>query len=465
VVFSAKVDDHIAATLRRWADVGLRPEACTIWSVVDGRRQPLEIFISYAHEDEDLKRKLLEHMSGVRKRGIKIWDDGLIVPGQEWDNEIQAHLKSSSVILLLISSSFLNSDYINRIEMQEAFARDQRREAVVVSILLRPVDMEGFDSIKRLQILPAGEKPVVEWGVERGFTNVVQGINRVLRELAPNLPAVDFASGDNGQEIRRQTQRNPGGNEEELGIRTQGNPSGTNGGETARVSQTNTTRSDMGPDKVALLLERSRLEKLQTNQAELESYVRFYIGLESSGRTVKLRDLVVSVRDYDERAAQQGSRAFWGSVEEALNEIRPLGTVARPPAELQEKTATLDATLEEANALVGRIQDSKPDAADERAGLTSDFLRCLRSLRDESTRMLDMCRTEAESVLQDLIVLLEVIFGNVPQDVGGTSRAWTSSREHDAKFTQASAGASGATAVRRQSHDLQQAGLTGGSTS
>ena len=435
--------------------------------MVDGRRQPPEIFVSYAHEDEDLKRKLLEHMSGIRKRGIKIWDDGLIVPGQEWDTEIQAHLKSSSVILLLISSSFLNSDYVNRVEMKEAFARHERREAVVVSILLRSVDMEGFDAIERLQILPAGEKPVVDWGVERGFTNVVQGINRMLRELL----GVDFASGDKGEETRIQTHQNPGANEEfspvqlvpEVGIRTQGNPSGTSGGETARVS--NTTRSDVGPDKVALLLERSRLEKLQANQAELDSHVRFYIGLESSGRTVKLRDLVVSVRDYDERAAQQGARAFWGSVEERLNEIRPLGTVARPPAELQEKTATLDATLEEANALLGRIQDSKPDAADERTGLTSDFLRCLRSLRDESTGLLDMCRTEAESVLQDLIVLLEIIFGNVPQDVSGTSRDWTSSREYDAKFTRAHEGAFGATAVRRQSHDLQQAGLTGGSSS
>jgi TIR domain len=431
--------------------------------VVDGRGQPPEIFISYAHEDANLKRTLLEHMSGIRKRGIKVWDDGLIVPGQEWDNEIQAHLMSSSVILLLISSSFLNSDYIDRVEMLAAFARHEKGEASVVSILLRPVDLEGFDAIKRLQILPDGGKPVVEWGVAKGFTNVVKGINRVLRELG--LAGVDFASGDNGEEIWRQTQRNPVSNDQEAGIRTQGNPSGTNGGETARVSQTNRTRSDMGPDKVALLLERSRLEKLQANQAELESYVRFYIGLESSGRTVKLRDLVVSVRDYDERAAQQGSRAFWGSVEERLNEIRPLETVARPPAELREKTATLDAILEEANALVGRIQDSKPDGADERASLTSDFLSRLRSLRDDSTDMLDMCRTEAESVLHDLIVLLEIIFGNVPQDVAGTSRPWTSSRAHDAKFTRAPQDASGVTAMRRQSNDLQQAGLTRGSTS
>lgn len=76
------------------------------------------IFISYAHEDvqwlERLKTHLLEHSSG---RSLMIWDDSKIQAGENWRNQIRAALASTRVAVLMVSSHFLESEYINKMEL------------------------------------------------------------------------------------------------------------------------------------------------------------------------------------------------------------------------------------------------------------------------------------------------------------------------------------------------------------
>src|SRR5438874_2288017 len=96
---------------------------------------PLTIFYSYAHEDESLQKQLERHLSLLRRQGlISGWHDRQIVAGTEWAQEIDARLETASIILLLISSDFLASDYCYGIEMQRALERHQRGEARVIPI-------------------------------------------------------------------------------------------------------------------------------------------------------------------------------------------------------------------------------------------------------------------------------------------------------------------------------------------
>jgi hypothetical protein len=67
--------------------------------------QPLEIFYSYAHEDEELRDKLEKHLSLLKRQGvISDWHDREITAGSEWANQISEHLESAQIILLLIMS-------------------------------------------------------------------------------------------------------------------------------------------------------------------------------------------------------------------------------------------------------------------------------------------------------------------------------------------------------------------------
>ncbi|MEQ1292540.1 toll/interleukin-1 receptor domain-containing protein [Acinetobacter johnsonii] len=66
----------------------------------------------YAHKDEDHKNALTEHLSPLVRTGlIEEWNDRKLVPGTNWANEISENLQNSTIILFLISSSFLDSDY------------------------------------------------------------------------------------------------------------------------------------------------------------------------------------------------------------------------------------------------------------------------------------------------------------------------------------------------------------------
>lgn len=59
-----------------------------------------------------------------------------MTPGQEFDKEIEKELNEADIILLLISSSFLDSFYCYDVEMKRAMARHEAGTAMVVPVLL-----------------------------------------------------------------------------------------------------------------------------------------------------------------------------------------------------------------------------------------------------------------------------------------------------------------------------------------
>ena len=65
---------------------------------------PITLFYSYAHEDELLRNELEKHLSLMHRQGlISEWHDRQILPGDEWAHDIDTHLETASIILLLIS--------------------------------------------------------------------------------------------------------------------------------------------------------------------------------------------------------------------------------------------------------------------------------------------------------------------------------------------------------------------------
>ena len=72
----------------------------------------IEVFFCYAHEDRTWREELERHLSVLKRSGqIAMWYDRLIRPGAEWEREIDTHLNSTEIILLLVSPYFIASDY------------------------------------------------------------------------------------------------------------------------------------------------------------------------------------------------------------------------------------------------------------------------------------------------------------------------------------------------------------------
>jgi hypothetical protein len=147
---------------------------------------PLTVFYSYAHEDEVLQKELEKHLSSLRRQGIiTTWHDREIVPGTDWADVIDAHLETASVILLLVSPDFIYSDYCYGIEMQRALERHHAGDAIIIPILLRPVDVQGAP-FAHLQCLPFDTKPVTKWANrDEAFLDIVRGIRVAIERLRP----------------------------------------------------------------------------------------------------------------------------------------------------------------------------------------------------------------------------------------------------------------------------------------
>src|SRR5579859_6562879 len=143
--------------------------------------QPVELFYSYAHEDELLRNELDKHLSILHRQGlISPWHDRQIVGGQDWEKTIDTHLETASLILLLISPDFVASDYCYGVEMTRALERHRCGETTVIPIMLRPVDSQGAP-FGDVQGLPRDMKPVTSWSNrDEAFLDVAKGIRQAI---------------------------------------------------------------------------------------------------------------------------------------------------------------------------------------------------------------------------------------------------------------------------------------------
>jgi hypothetical protein len=145
---------------------------------------PIEIFLSYAHEDEDLKNKLETHLSILRKNNfINTWSEREILAGTEWEKEIKKHLESANIILLLISADYLNSDRLYEVEMKSALKRHNAGEARAICILLRPVDISNAP-FNQIPMLPTNGQPVTTWpNLDNAFLDITERIQAAVGEI------------------------------------------------------------------------------------------------------------------------------------------------------------------------------------------------------------------------------------------------------------------------------------------
>ncbi|MBM0745652.1 toll/interleukin-1 receptor domain-containing protein (plasmid) [Phormidium sp. CLA17] len=146
--------------------------------------EPIEVFISYSHRDDDLRQELDIHLANLkRQKKIEAWHDRAIEAGEEWEAQIKGNLESARIILLLISPPFMASDYCYDIEMQRSIERHNAGTARVIPIILRPCDWRG-SPFSKLQILPKDAKPVTQWSDrDAAFLDVVEGLRQVLNSV------------------------------------------------------------------------------------------------------------------------------------------------------------------------------------------------------------------------------------------------------------------------------------------
>ncbi|EOV6166568.1 toll/interleukin-1 receptor domain-containing protein [Citrobacter freundii] len=144
---------------------------------------------SYSHADEAQRNELEKHLSPLKRMGkITTWHDRRIVPGQEFEHQIYHYFSQADIILLLISSDFIASDYCYQVEMTNALERHKKGEAVVIPVILRECAWHQlpFGSIMAATI---DGKAISRFAShDEGYAQVSDAVSRAIANLDAKKP-------------------------------------------------------------------------------------------------------------------------------------------------------------------------------------------------------------------------------------------------------------------------------------
>jgi predicted nucleotide-binding protein len=148
------------------------------------------IFISYSHHDEEWANRLSKHLQKMvflkGKNNIElstlVWDDRKIMPGQKWQEEIQNAIESSSIAVLLLSPSFLSSDYIIKHELPSLLRKSKEKDIKVIPITVEPINKALLGELENYQILNINQplSTLSKTQQEEAFLNAIKEINSII---------------------------------------------------------------------------------------------------------------------------------------------------------------------------------------------------------------------------------------------------------------------------------------------
>src|SRR5947199_62640 len=87
-------------------------------SMVEKSLECLRVFYSYASPDTSIRDEIEESLSTLKQQKyISSYHDMKIKPSSWWKTELDRNLEDAHLILLLISPSYISSDYCHNNEM------------------------------------------------------------------------------------------------------------------------------------------------------------------------------------------------------------------------------------------------------------------------------------------------------------------------------------------------------------
>src|ERR1041385_47072 len=148
----------------------------------------VRIFVSYCHSDVEYlgEESLLGFLRGLENDGVDFWTDEHIAAGDKWDDEIRSKISESHIALVLVSQSFLNSEYCTRVEITEFLEPSRRSGMVIVPVILSPCDWESHSWLRSTQHLPRDGATIEELEAgarKRLYLAVLENLRKQIEKL------------------------------------------------------------------------------------------------------------------------------------------------------------------------------------------------------------------------------------------------------------------------------------------
>jgi hypothetical protein len=171
------------------------------------REEAARVFVSYAREDRrwldvEYQYNLVPFLrESLRRNNVTFWFDKELSPGDEFRQLIETEIDRSQIALLLVSQSFLNSEFIEKCEMPRITQRAQQRQIIVVPVLVEPCGWTEYPFLADRQMIP-GSKALIyyteresDWAAIK--LEILDGIKAQLRKIRKTVAIVESKEPDN----------------------------------------------------------------------------------------------------------------------------------------------------------------------------------------------------------------------------------------------------------------------------
>ncbi|MDS4059698.1 MAG: pentapeptide repeat-containing protein, partial [Candidatus Contendobacter sp.] len=199
-------------TRPRGDEIRILQDAVTLTEIELRDGKPLiRYFVSYAHQNAKLRKDLLERLQSrlriAKEYAFEAWQDGDILIGEQWRDQIQQAIVKCHFGLLLVSPEFLGSKFITEKELPHFLPSEKTpmawRRAAPVG--LKPIAFDGSMDLKGLEALQIFRDQEERFFSERATNNpkdafadrLFQAILKMVRKhIAPSPPEPPPAAHD-----------------------------------------------------------------------------------------------------------------------------------------------------------------------------------------------------------------------------------------------------------------------------
>lgn len=128
----------------------------------------VRVFVSYAREDKrwldpayayNLIPFLAESM---RRHNVVFWYDTELKPGDVFKRQIESEIDLAQIAVLIVSQSFLNSEFIEQIEMPRIAEPARTGQTIVIPVLVEPCDWGDYPFLADRQMVPRAN-PLIDF--------------------------------------------------------------------------------------------------------------------------------------------------------------------------------------------------------------------------------------------------------------------------------------------------------------
>jgi hypothetical protein len=127
---------------------------------------------------------LRQQLSVYERSGlIASFTDYALKAGDPIEDRIRTEIESAQIIVLLVSSAFLASEFIDRVELADALTRHHAGKVRLIPVIARPSPWQETE-FANLRALPRTGRPIDSHGNRQAaLLEVALGIAEVAREI------------------------------------------------------------------------------------------------------------------------------------------------------------------------------------------------------------------------------------------------------------------------------------------